>query len=297
MARAKSLKYQPLRRKDTPRRLSQREPVGHNVQQLLFRKAGQQGADVADHPVPASYRLALKSIRKRALVSVQQAGDAIGLSATGYQRYENDKQYDHSPIPYGRVISGLMTVLVGKGSPPITESELINISDMREERRMASTSTPNTSLYSPEAVMDYSGLPTSALPFRYIIERGVYRDTDRVAAGVYYGTAPIYPLTRWPQDKQWACRVNGLDGLNYRMPNGTILHCLDPDAVPGNSFTPGMVVIAARERAPGMTERLLARIVEFLSIKTSRLRDSDGQEFTGEIVGLPLYQYGPVNPD
>jgi DNA-binding XRE family transcriptional regulator len=73
----------------------------------------------------------LKSMRERAGVSQQECAKALGMATpSGYGRYENDATYNAKgeAIP-GNIIAGVATVLVGRGYPPVTLQELMEISD------------------------------------------------------------------------------------------------------------------------------------------------------------------------
>lgn len=273
-------------------------PLGNDSKMIrkTRKKSNERGID--PNPIdsdkdtmraPASYRLALKALRNRAQLTLEDCAKAVGLGTTGFQRYENDKKFDSEPVPV-RIIRGLIPVMTGKGNPPIEEAELWNLSEMRDQAPAAAT-RPDTQLSSFEA-SDFSDLKTGRLPIRYVVERGVFRSV--VLAQPHFGSAMILPTGGWDQGLQWAARVIGPDGLNFRMPSGTLLHCIDPDAVPLSTITDGRLVVAERVTNK-LSEILLARVIEMTGRRTARLRDSDGQDFTGDVLGLIMFQYSPVS--
>lgn len=238
---------------------------------------------------PDSYRLALKALRNRAQLTLEECAKAVELSTTGFQRYENDKKFDSEPIPI-RIVRNLISVMTGKGNPPIEEAELWNLSEMRDAPPAAhSRPTGSATFVDP---IDFANLPTPHLPVRYHVERGAYRDVG--LARSHLGSASIGPSNRWDQGRQWAAVVIGPDGLNYRFTPGTVLHCLDVDAVPMSSVAENAVVVAERIRDK-LSEILLARVVEMTGRRTATLRDSEGNEFTGNVLGLIQFQYSPVS--
>jgi hypothetical protein len=243
-------------------------------------------------PPPPSFRLALKALRNRAQLSAAECAVAIQMSVNGYQRYENVKDYDSQPIPY-RIIKPLIGLMVGKGMPAIEEWELVNISDRRDVPGILSKPAPsqNNEPQSSRAMLaEYSPVSPVSVPIRYLIERGTYREAKRSAA--HYGTAPVYPLRSYDQGAQWAGVVNGSDGRNYGFKEGALLHCVDTSAVPPGSITAGLLVVA-RRTVNGLTEILLAKVIE-AAPSGYRLEASGREEFDGEILGVPMYQYTPL---
>jgi hypothetical protein len=101
----------------------------------------------------------LKSMRERAGVSQHECAKALGMATpSGYGRYENDATYNAKgeAIP-GNIIAGVATVLVGKGYPPVTLQELMEISDSpslmnlvtnvaKDAARLAQNSTAPTAM-------------------------------------------------------------------------------------------------------------------------------------------------------
>lgn len=234
---------------------------------------------------PSDYGVALRNLRIRADVSQSVCGEALGMGASGFQRYET--KFGSRRIPT-RVIEALIPLFVGKGDPPVTEAELWNLSELRD--RMPATAHVSEQVRNWEQ-SDFSTDPAPKLLLRYVVERGTYR-----RAGVSpptFGLVGIGMNGTWDQGKQWAARVIGPDAQNFRFEHGTILHCIDPDVVPVASIRPNAVVVAERRR-DDLAEILLARVVAMTGPRSAQLRDSDGQEFSGDVLGLVKFHYTPL---
>jgi hypothetical protein len=291
MGAGRQLNVRQLRKKSPGRATPKRRQVRPNLQ-LLRQRLEDMQAMVDPTPPPPSFRLALKALRNRAQLSAHECSVAIQMSVNGYQRYENVKDYDSQPIPY-RIIKPLIGLMVGKGMPPIEEWELVNISDRRDVPGILSKPAPSQNNEPQSArtlLAEYSPVSAVSVPIRYLIERGTYREAKRSAA--HYGTAPVYPLRSYDQGAQWAGVVNGPDGRNYGFKDGAMLHCVDTSAVPPGSITAGLLVVA-RRTVNGLTEILLAKVIE-ATPSGYRLQTSDHDDFDGEILGIPMYQYTPL---
>lgn len=69
----------------------------------------------------------LRELRMRAGLSMQAVAKAAGYrGASSYQRYEDPASFSDEKLPL-KLVARLADVLVGKGSPPITQSEVLNL--------------------------------------------------------------------------------------------------------------------------------------------------------------------------
>lgn len=72
----------------------------------------------------------LKALRKRADLTQTDLSKACEFAGpTGYSRFENDERYARELIPI-RIIDAILPLLVGRGSPPITALEVLEISEI-----------------------------------------------------------------------------------------------------------------------------------------------------------------------
>ena len=70
----------------------------------------------------------LRRLRQRAGLSMAELATAIGYkTASGYQRYENDQQFEKPYLPM-TLTRKLVDVLEGRGDPPITNIEIMKLS-------------------------------------------------------------------------------------------------------------------------------------------------------------------------
>lgn len=81
----------------------------------------------------------LRRLRKRAGHSMDSLARAIGYrAASGYQRYESPEHY-HRPYLPTDLVHRLLGALVGRGEPPITQSEVLALAGLAN---MAGTAEP-----------------------------------------------------------------------------------------------------------------------------------------------------------
>lgn len=206
-------------------------------------------------------REVLRDLRTRAGLSAAEVARKCGYSSTnGYIQYEYDAQADKL-IPY-RLVKKLLPLFVGRGTPPVTEDELIAITEVRT-LRVDAAATPVGVVPS----LSRSGL----LVVRYRVEAGVYLDATAAGSRVY-GESPIAPAMEIEASAQFAAVIP--DDAKR-----TVLHCVKPAHV-GQQWRKGRRCVCTVPRGnSGLVEVVL------------RTYDEDG-EVSGAIpVGVVIGAY------
>jgi phage repressor protein C with HTH and peptisase S24 domain len=81
--------------------------------------------------IPVTERL--KALRNRAGATMAEAAQALGYkTASGYQHYEDPKKFGRHYLAH-EIIEKLIPLLVGRGEPPITEEEVLNLGGQRRK--------------------------------------------------------------------------------------------------------------------------------------------------------------------
>lgn len=82
------------------------------------------------HDDDAHITARLRALRKRAGFSMETLAHRVGYrAASGYQRYESAEHY-HKPFLPTDLVHSLMQVLVGRGTPPITQTEVLELAGL-----------------------------------------------------------------------------------------------------------------------------------------------------------------------
>lgn len=158
-------------------------------------------------------REVLRDLRTRAGLSAAEVARKCGYSSTnGYIQYEYEAQGEKL-IPY-KLVKRLLPLFVGRGTPPVTEDELISISEART-LRVDAPSTPTGIVPS----LGRSGL----LVVRFRVEAGVFLDAGAAGSRVY-GESPIAPAMEIEASAQFAAVIPD-------DPKRTVLHCVKPTHV------------------------------------------------------------------
>ncbi len=72
----------------------------------------------------------LRALRKRAGYSMDALAQVVGYrAASGYQRYESAAHYHKSYLPTD-LVHRLLQVLVGRGNPPVTQTEVLELAGL-----------------------------------------------------------------------------------------------------------------------------------------------------------------------
>lgn len=177
----------------------------------------------------------LRDLRMRAgLTAAEVARHCKYASTSGYNQYELEP-HGEKLIPY-KLVKQLLPLFVGKGSPPITGDELIEITEARSIK-----------LDLPRPADTVAG--NRLLVVRYRVEPGVY--IEKTAAGTKsYGEAGIAPAFDVEANAQFAAVVAD-------DPKRTILHCVKPAQVGAGSRKGRSVVCLVPRGNSDLVEVLL----------------------------------------
>ena len=176
----------------------------------------------------------LKSLRTRAGMSMADVAKALGLRGpSSYQRYEDEALTKDDSIPF-KVVKKLLPILVGKGSPPVMEIEVL---------ALAGTGLQETVLASGARMIPVYGR----------VAAGIWQEDDEVAQEAVHHI-PFTSDVRYPGRIQYARLVEG-ESMNVLFPNGSYAVIVEPFAEPRNDD----IVVVKRKRA-GFVERTLKRV-------------------------------------
>lgn len=250
------------------------------------------------------YRMILKALRKRAGVRAAECAEAMGLRGpTGYLRYENDTLYDTQRIPY-RVVQSISKLLVGRGIPPVTLSELVAISEAGQlgsvvEAMKQSTPLPphapadlkNGELGRSKPEVTYLQTQGLVLLVRYRLEMGHYFDPSRQNRAAHR-TSPLMPIRSFPRDKQWSVRIEDDHATRLGIAPGSYFHCVDTDVAPEGWAVAGRLYPVQRTAKGGLCENLLAVVEDFRNNETVIASHPDEpQHFEARLLGVPIVMY------
>ncbi|MBK9077634.1 MAG: hypothetical protein IPL91_00085 [Hyphomicrobium sp.] len=117
----------------------------------LWREFQEWWNDVAQGRPPPC--LKLKSFRSRAGITAKVAAKACNLSsANSFYRYEAVRLMGTTAIP-DHIIKAIMPLIVGRGSPPVTDTELLSIASAHDLLNSTKTrSLPMSTVASTAAV-------------------------------------------------------------------------------------------------------------------------------------------------
>jgi hypothetical protein len=235
------------------------------------------------------YGARLQRLRKRSGVRVGELSAAIGAKTdTTYRNYENEKRYVDTPIP-AHIVMPLFSIMVGRGEPPVTAEELLNLSEMRGIQRFLSR------VASPLACGEALELPstTGALIVRHHLALGVYRDSNRAMSAGPGLVSRVLPSSQYPQQQQWAVVVDDTHGQPFGILQGSILTCVCVTALPPNAVPPGSVVVVQHKRND-LIEFCLAKVTAYTARGGIQLKSPDDKAIDADVLGVALQCYGPV---
>jgi transcriptional regulator with XRE-family HTH domain len=158
----------------------------------------------------------LKALRERSGLSGIELAKVLGYkSAPGYYAYEQERTQRDKPIPYD-VIKRLMPVLRGKGTPPITSEDLMDLtasSDRPKDRHDV------ISIVEKQIQRELIGT-NHFVPVRLRIESGTYMDSKQPVK--LLGPSRIGYSPEYTQDSQFVALLSYAHG---EFDAGTQLHC------------------------------------------------------------------------
>lgn len=177
----------------------------------------------------------LKRLRERSGQSMAAIAKGLGLKgASSYQRYETDHLYKKSSLPLTTVLA-LSKLLVGKGSPPITEDEVLSLAGL-----------DNLSRLQVRALDDHKIVWCIGE-----VAAGVWRDAFEWPRDEWLPFPMALLDKRYPEADRSALRVRG-DSMDQLYPDGSYVVFVRLADI-GRKPQPGDRVVVLRHRH-GQTE-------------------------------------------
>lgn len=255
-----------------------------------------------------SPRKQLKALRQRAGLSNAACAEALGLAgATSYQRYESAAKYDTDRYRYG-FVQKLMPIFVGRGSPPITEDEMLAISeltnvsqtpaptyqpeDLAGQRSPTYQQTPQASQAPINQPIQFAAVsptgapgPTIRVRQRYAIEPGTFYHRDRIFGQNISEVGPFTPMfyaRSFPPESQFGVFVYpGV--LEEFGPHGAHILCVNTDDGATLLSKPGNTVVAA-VAVQGNSDLFSIRLL--VATGAGSYRDESGAMVTSDVTPL-----------
>lgn len=242
------------------------------------------------------YGQKLKGLRERAHLTQAQCAKALGIGQGGYSNYENEVRYEKNPIPADKAMQ-LLTLFVGKGTPPIRPEEVLDVTELRGiQNILGGVVDRPVRAAVPHEIGEVINRPNT-IRVRYAIERGVYRDDMAVqfASDEGRSIAPVLPLRHYPHDQQWGAVIIDNSGQRVGLPKHTLLHCVDVSVLSPADLPPGSIVVALRRREK-LSEVALCVVTGHHLGQGYVLKDAstDAVVENADVLGAAVYRYGPV---
>lgn len=216
-------------------------------------------------------REVLRDLRKRAGYGAAELSRALGYASTnGYVQYEYAQQGDKLiPAP---LITKLIPLMRGRGTPPVTADELIAISEARSISAPAPVQNIAQILGGLDDIPSYRHpLNSALLPILYKVERGVFMEASQVGQK-RYGVGPIAPAPDVDVNGQFCVVMAG-------GPRMEALHCVRPDQI-GVEARKGRRCVCTKERdKTGLVEVIVSRIGQ------------NGEPESGVLIGVVIGAY------
>lgn len=200
-------------------------------------KAYTRSANVRRMSDRDSIALKLKALRTRAKVSMDRVAKDLGYkTASSYQRYEDPTTYEkkgkHLPLHIAR---GLINILVGKGSPPVSQEEILMLA----------------------GVTDLTGPQLRSLDAHKLIwcvgevAAGIWREAFELPRDEWIPVLISMQDDRYAGAQRAALQVRG-DSMDQLYPDGSVVIFVRLDEI-GRKPKPGDRVVVLRHRH-GQTE-------------------------------------------
>jgi len=159
---------------------------------------------------------------------------ALGYrGASSYQRYEDEALTKGDTLPF-KVVKNLVPALVGKGSPEITESEVLALASSEEQEVLVARGR-------------------KMIPVIGKVAAGIWQEDDDSRQEAI-DWIPFSTDMRFPHRAQYARQVEG-ESMNIIFPNGSYAVIVEPLGEPRDDD----IVVVKRHRA-GLVERTLKRV-------------------------------------
>lgn len=154
----------------------------------------------------------LRALRERSGLTMGQIAKRAGWrQASSYQRYEDDRLFTQPYLPI-RIAEKIARALVGQGSPPITEAEVMELTGVTVLRSAAGTNRSR----SVEVIA--------------VVEAGAWRE----AVELPLEEREYYPLPALPGLERYdvfGLRVRG-SSMNEVFPDGSIVYFVKAEDLP-----------------------------------------------------------------
>jgi DNA-binding XRE family transcriptional regulator len=213
----------------------------------------------------ASPRVVLRSLRQRASLTHKELAAEVGMPYTTYAKYESER-YDTLRLPWS-LVAKLIPALVGRGSPSITVDQILEISEVKDLKAVASS-------------MGWGPLvrqitTDNRLAIRWTVSPEVLVNiASKLRRG--QGWSHMLAIDGLGAGEQFV--VEDLDGLQYLAQEPT------SDAVPQPGNT---VVLAVPHKSTGfysiriaVASRIVGEDAEAVTL------DAKGSAVTGKVVGI-----------
>lgn len=245
--------------------------------------------------VPPALRL--KALRQRTRFSARECaeflakkldkkgpgGKAISGHANTWQRYEDPSpaQQGDRKIPY-RIIKAIMPFLVGAGDPPITEEELLAVSEADDLGYQIADLKARVSVERalPHYAKDAAGV--RLLRVKYLAEEDGYLTREMVEMRDL-GLGPIAVESTIKQDQ--ACVRVGDDHASSLYPKGTVLHVVHPSAYSPDGME-GRKVLVRQDVKGGLCRLVIGRVHAVRGNRFVLKGIQDDKALPGEIIGV-----------
>ena len=206
----------------------------------------------------------LQALKDRTGLSLRAIAREMGYSqASSIQRYFSP-DYSEPALP-ANFVSKLLAVLPGKGSPPITREEVLEL---------ASGTVAEIQRKRPS-------LPRSGVPVVGEVAAGLWMEAALFETENLEESTISYDV-RFPPQAQYVVKVRG-ESLNRIAANGDLLLCVDYLAA-GLELKENDLVLVERSRDNGMTiERTAKRLIK-LNGESELMPESDDPRFQETIV-------------
>lgn len=167
----------------------------------------------------------LRALRERSKLTMADIAKRAGWrQPSSYQRYEDDRLFTQQYLPL-RIAEKLKRALVGRGSPPITEADVMELTGITVLRSRTDGSRP------------------SQVEVIAVVEAGAWREAVELPPEEreYYPLPPLPGLERIPV---YGLKVRG-SSMNQIFPDGSIVYFAKVEDLPA---VEGCYVVVAAQR-------------------------------------------------
>lgn len=196
---------------------------------------------------------------------------------SSWYRYENPAIMGDKPIDHD-VILALIPLMVGRGAPPVTEGELLALSDQRSAEHARLPRVPaNASHLGPALSVVKAGRRNGErMPIRLRAEQGVFVEAPTISD-------KTYGLSNICADEDTDFAVVVADSHAYpTYPPGTVLHCKPFQMMQG--LKGSRVLVFVERNGSGLGELLVGHVTSVQG-NDPVMKMVDGSALLGAVVG------------